>query len=95
MHKSSYSNDRHNNYQEVQSTIITTTWTQTGCYIHPQWGEQPLFTQTWSGPKGTVQASRMVFCTDEPDVTEELYWTVVQTLEGAYHCCFTGFSNWL
>lgn len=56
---------------------------------------RPIYTQIISGPKGTVQASNMAFCTDDPERLEETYWTIVHTLEGAYHCCFTGFSNWL
>lgn len=50
---------------------------------------------TIQGPKGTVAADKLVVVLDRQDYIEDLYWDIITTLEGNYHCCLTGRVDWL
>jgi len=55
----------------------------------------PVYTQIFHGPKGSVKATMMADCWDTEESNRELYWSIVDCLEGAYHCCFSGHVTWL
>lgn len=52
-------------------------------------------TLTISGPKGLVTAHSIVIVLDRLDYIEDLYWDIVNTLAGNYHCCLSGSVDWL
>ena len=56
---------------------------------------RPLYTVKISGPRSVVTAHSIVWVTDRPDYVEDMYWGIVNCLDGVYHCCFTGNVDWL
>lgn len=69
--------------------MYTTIWWESGI-DHSTDPPRPTFTQQIEGPKGTVEGTGFVWCTDRADYVETLYWSMIDVLEGAYHCCLTG-----
>lgn len=48
-----------------------------------------------AGPAGTIRASRLAVEHDDPEYLEYLYWECVKTVKGYYHCCLSGWVEWL
>lgn len=47
-----------------------------------------------TGPHGTVTANNMATVIERKDYIEWLYEEIIMCLDGMYHCCLTGFTDW-
>jgi hypothetical protein len=47
-----------------------------------------------TGPLGTVTATNMATVIERMDYIAWLYEEIIMCLDGMYHCCLTGFTDW-
>ena len=51
---------------------------------------RPLWRVYIKGSAGTVYADDIVWIMGRRDLLDDLYWMIVQVLDGHYHCCLSG-----
>ena len=68
------------------------TWTTQQTYSTEL--ARPIWSIEISGPLGSVRATNMATVIDRLDYVEWLYEEIIMCLDGMYHCCLTGFTDW-
>lgn len=64
-------------------------------HSEPEQAQRVTWLLTIKGPKGTVTCPGIIWVTARRDYIEDCYWSMVNALEGVYHCCYTDRCLWV